>query len=61
MDFCQENSLCRDHPLSEDDESGEAMEMSCVSIHGSGEEPIKTADEVISEIVEMMEVSFASH
>jgi len=35
--------------------------MSCVSIHGSGEEPIKTADEVISEIVEMMEVSFASH
>lgn len=43
----------------EDDDGAEAMEMSILSITGSiCEEPMKSADEVISEISEMMEDDF---
>lgn len=53
----QGNVFVKIHQLSDDDESAEAMEMSILSAADSpGEEPIKSADEVINEIVEMMEV-----
>lgn len=54
----QGNVFGKIHQLSDDDdESAEAMEMSILSAADSpGEEPIKSADEVINEIVEMMEV-----
>lgn len=57
----QEHIFGKIHQFCEDDDGAEEMEMSILSITGSiGEEPMKSADEVISEIAEMMEVYTSS-